>query len=125
MTIFQLYLLTLMPNVGIAAWVVFGISLIAMVLVVTAWGVTQEDRPSERLLAFWAWCKLTIGRLITAAVVAGIVGTLIPTKSDIMFILGGSALTQAAQNDRVKGVADQSLKVVEKWLADQAKETTK
>jgi len=49
-----------------------------------------------------------------------VIGTLIavflPSKNDVFFIVGGSALIEAAQSDTAKRIGSKSLEAVEAWL---------
>lgn len=123
-TAFGLYILTLIPTLNSLANIAAGLSGIWFILMHTPYlpiyGEGQQDDPdAKRVLDAIRGARGTVFKIFVAAV---IVTVLAPSRSDLMFIVGGSAVVEAASSDRAKGIADQSLKAVEKWLTEQTKE---
>lgn len=117
MSWFTLYLLvTLIPSLAAAGWAVFGITCLAVmggsVMMVPALDMGDKE--------YWqAFYKKWFTRAMILISISGAVGVVLPGKNELMVIVAGSTLIDISQTDRAKGIADQSLKVVEKWLAEQ------
>ena len=62
--------------------------------------------------------------LICAALFAS-TATFIPSRNDIIFIAGGTALIEIAKSDKAKSIGSKTLDVVEKYLDEAVKEPGK
>ena len=124
MTVLWLYLIvTLIPSMASAGWTVFGVTLIALALGSIMMVPALDMGDAEYWISFY---KKWFTRALVTLSISGVVGVVLPSQRELMVIVGGSALIEAAQSDRVKGIADQSLSVVEGWLKEQnTKETPK
>lgn len=57
------------------------------------------------------------------AVVATLLATLMPTKTDLMYILGGGVVAAAAQSDPVRETTSKAYKLLQKFLDEQLGES--
>ncbi len=115
----DLYLLTLIPNVKDVLTGLAVVSSIALLSSGVAYGVSL-DGDDTGYKAFRNRLESWFPKIAIVLALSCTLATLLPSKNDLMFIVGGSVLLEAAQSDRAQGIADQSLKIVEKWLADQS-----
>jgi hypothetical protein len=49
--------------------------------------------------------------------------TFTPSRNDVIFIVGGTALIDVAKSERAKSISTKTLDIVEKYLTDVTKET--
>lgn len=71
-------------------------------------GPFDEEASTKTL----GWAK----RFFIACLVGAAGLIFIPTKNDVFFIVGGSALIEAAKTDTAKRIGSKSLEAVETWL---------
>lgn len=57
-------------------------------------------------------------KYVAIGLAMAVIGTFIPSERTLYLMAGVSALTDLTQDERVRGIADNSIKVVEKALAD-------
>lgn len=110
--IFWLYLITRLDAIQEA-------SIIAAILLgfsgamACAYGYFEKDSPVYKLGR----------RLLAGFAVAIFVSIATPSKSDAMFIAGGTAVIEAAKSETAQRIASKSVAAVEQWLdAQQMKE---
>ena len=60
--------------------------------------------------------KSFVPKMIAATAVMATIYVTIPSKNDVLFIIGGSALLDIAKTDRAKSIGDKTLKAVEQWI---------
>ena len=122
---FTLYLLTVLPNLRDAAIPFLVMSFITALFAIPLYFISAAgmgddyERNAKEATRYNNSAKRAMRWSLGVVLVSGSVATFVPTQNQLVFIVAGSTLIEAAQSDRVKGIADQSLSVVEKWLKDQ------
>ena len=72
----------------------------------------DEEVQGLKIYLFWSLIPLIAFAFLQVA---------IPSKKDAMFIVGGSAVLEAAKSDTAQRVASKSVQMVEKYLDEQLK----
>lgn len=111
--VWWLYLLTVIPKIGSAAFGLMFISALTCGVLVA----TTEDTESLMSSIDSVWPKLK--KCITCFFIFGAIFILTPNQEGLMFIVGGSTVIEAAKTDAAKHISQKSVAVVEKWLDDQ------
>lgn len=123
---FELYLLTLIPEVRDTAGVVAGLSFVVsgLLCVPFAMGMDKGPYPTlgtvEAANAVQAGVKKLWRYLLPTFAVCAVLSTILPSQKSLMFIVGGSTLIEATKTDAAQRLADKSVKAVEAWLDEQA-----
>lgn len=111
----ELYFITLIGNINIAAWVTFGVLCFAAFSIGIAYFMDDIDDELMKKLS---------KPMITVAVICLILGILLPTKQDAYIIYGiGSVVDYIQQNDEAKQLPDKTVKMLNA-LADKYTEET-
>jgi hypothetical protein len=117
---FWLYLITRIDAVGHLFGVIAVLTMIAVAAATVCYIIVSvENRSGE-----WPPCikRGIIRGIVFIALPAAILATLLPTKNDLFFILGGAALIEVAQTDEANRLASKSVQAVEQWLDKQITE---
>jgi len=117
---FLLYLLTRVDALKMALEFMSFLSVIVWVFILAAHAaivIHSEGFGLEERCALKKATKF----VVSASIVIWVLAAVTPSRNDIIFIVGGSALIEAAQSDRAKSIGSKTLDVVEKYLDDAAK----
>lgn len=110
---FLLYLLTRIDSLRFLLEGVTFLGLFTLILGLTPFFIAgKNDRQQPWFIAFVQWHRL--GRIIWC--IAALLYIAIPTKNDVFFIVGGSAIIDAVKSDRAARIGTKSLDAVERWL---------
>lgn len=111
----ELYFITLVGNMNIAAWIIFGVLCFAAFVIGLAYFMGDIDNVLVKKLS---------KPIITVAVICLILGILLPNKQDTYIIYGiGSVVDYIQENDEARQLPDKTVKVLNA-LADEYTEKT-
>jgi hypothetical protein len=117
---FLLYLLTRMDSIQALAIITLLFGAIGWVVVATLGRAFVNDFDENgKMEPMRARSQKLLGAV---AIIAIPFVVLVPSQKDLFFIVGGAVVLEAAQSERAKTVASDSVAVVEKWLREQLKE---
>lgn len=121
---FLLYLLTVANSVNDLTGIIGIFAAVLSVVLGIVLGVAYADDPRNKW-DDWRDRFNNLRKLFIAGLALMFVASLIPSRNDIIFIVGGAKILELTRTDRVQGIGDKTLGVVEKWLEDNLKEDDK
>lgn len=118
---FWLYLITRLDTVHAVSMVlsmVFAVGLCTTSIALFSFRADGDDEGSAKLYPLHKWVSIIFAVSLMPAV-------LTPTQKDVLFIAASVGVLEAAKTDQARAIASKSIAVIEKYLDEVLKESTK